>query len=87
MGKGVRRIPPAVNLIGERCVHVRWRCVDRGGVPQEKAGAGRFDHFAAPWPGEDHEKNRNGHNVRPASFGSSQMGSAMTKRVRDAVSS
>src|SRR5207247_8075611 len=47
MGEGVRRIPPAADPIGERGVHLRRRCVDRGGIPYDKAGGGRFDHLAA----------------------------------------
>src|SRR6266540_4364139 len=64
MGEGVRRIPPAADLIGERDVHLRRRCVNRGGVSYEKAGGGAFNHLAAQWRGEDREKDRKGHNVR-----------------------
>src|SRR6266851_653975 len=75
MGEGVRRIPPAADSIGERGVHRRRRCVDRGGVSYEKAGGGAFNHFAAQWRGEDSEQDRKGHNIRshsvPLSFESS----------------
>src|SRR5258708_14108049 len=64
MGEGVRRIPPAADPIGERGVHLRRRCVDRGGVSYEKAGGGAFNHLAAQWRGEDREKDRKGHNIR-----------------------
>src|SRR5713101_2434445 len=64
MGEGVRRIPPAADPIGERGVHRRRRCVDRGGVPYEKAGGGAFNHLAAQGRGEDREKDRKGHNIR-----------------------
>src|SRR6266571_7311050 len=64
MGEGVRRIPPAADPIGDRGVHLRRRCVDRGGVSYEKAGGGAFNHLAAQWRGEEREKDRKGHNIR-----------------------
>src|SRR5205809_4942909 len=64
MREGVRRIPPAADPIGERGVHLRRRCVDRGGVSYEKAGGGAFNHLAAQWCGEEREKDRKGHNIR-----------------------
>src|SRR5262245_33191810 len=64
-GEGVRRIPPAPDFIGECSVRLRRRCVDRGGLPYEKAGGGRFDHLAAQWTGEDREKDRKGQYARP----------------------
>src|SRR5438094_3825947 len=64
MGEGVRGIPPAADAVGERRVHRFRRCVDRGGVPYDKADGGALDHLAPQWRDEDREEDRKGHVIR-----------------------
>src|SRR5262249_29775066 len=64
LGKGVCGIPPAADAVRERRVHLRRRCVDRGGVPYEKAGGGAFNHLGPQWPGEGRDKDRKGPMIR-----------------------